>query len=130
MTEKGKSAKIIFIEDDEPTRTLVCAVLRRSGYRTLEAATAEEGLALIRREGVDLVLLDLGLPGISGLDACERLRKDPSTARLPVIMLTAFGHHTAKVRGLDMGADDYVVKPVKPAVLLARVEALLRRYSV
>jgi DNA-binding response OmpR family regulator len=128
--EKGTPAKILFIEDDEPTRTLVCAVLVRSGYRTLEAATAEEGLSLVRRESPDLVLLDVGLPGMSGLEACELLRKEPSTARLPIIMLTSFGHHTAKVRGLDMGADDYVVKPVKPALLLARVEALLRRYAV
>ena len=119
--------RILYVEDDESTRTLVSDVLRRDGYRVLEAATAEEGLGLLARGGVDLVLLDVGLPGMSGLEACGRIKR--SASRPPVIMVTAFGHHAAKVRGLDTGADDYVVKPVQPKVLLARVSALLRRYG-
>lgn len=122
-------ARIFFIEDDDATRSLVSDVLRKGGHQVSEAGTAEEGLASITRGGVDLVLLDVGLPGMSGLEACERLRGNPVTAKLPVIMVTAFGQHTAKVRGLDMGADDYVVKPIQPSILLARVAALLRRYG-
>ena len=123
-------AKILFIEDDEPTRTLVTAVLRRAGHEALDAPDAEGGLFLIDRDRPDLLLLDVGLPGISGIEVCSRVKNNPATARLPVIMLTAFAHHTAKVRGLDTGADDYMVKPVKPSELLARVDALLRRYGV
>jgi two-component system phosphate regulon response regulator PhoB len=122
-------AKILFIEDDEPTRTMVTAVLRRAGHEAVDAPDAEEGLAIIDRDRPDLLLLDIGLPGISGIEVCARLKQSTATARLPVIMLTAFGHHTAKVRGLDTGADDYMVKPVKPSELVARVDALLRRYG-
>ena len=122
--------RVLLVEDDPATRTLTGDLLRREGYEVLEAGSAEEGLAAAAAGRVDLVLLDLGLPGMSGFEACSRLKSLPATARTPIIMVTALGHHTAKVRGLDTGADDYVVKPVQPAVLLARVGALLRRYGV
>jgi DNA-binding response OmpR family regulator len=122
-------ARILCIEDDEGTRSLLCAILRKAGHEAEDAGTAEEGLAAVGRGGIDLVLLDLVLPGMSGLEVCRRWKNDPATSRLPVLMLTAVGHHTAKVKGLDIGADDYVVKPVRPAELVARVEALLRRYG-
>jgi two-component system phosphate regulon response regulator PhoB len=122
-------AKILCIEDDESTRTLLAGVLRKAGHEVEDVGTAEEGLAVVGRGGIELLLLDLKLPGMSGLEACQRLKKDPATVRLPILMLTALGHHSSKVRGLDMGADDYVVKPVRPGELVARVEALLRRYN-
>jgi DNA-binding response OmpR family regulator len=123
-----RAARVLLVEDDDSTRDLLGDVLRRGGLDMVAASSAEEGLRLA--PGADIILLDVGLPGMSGLEACERLKKDPVTSRIPIIMVTAFGHHGAKVRGLDTGADDYVVKPVQPSVLLARVEALLRRYGL
>lgn len=129
MTHPAAADRVLLIEDDEATRTLTGELLRREGYEVLEAGSAEEGLAMASTGRIDLVLMDVGLPGMSGLEACAQLKTGAATARIPIIMVTAFGHHTAKVRGLDTGADDYVVKPVQPAVLLARVGALLRRYG-
>jgi len=115
----------LLIVDDEPT--LVETVqnrMRKEGYSTFTAGSAEEGMRLFKRVRPDLILLDIMLPNRSGLDLCRAVRKDSST---PIIFLTARGEDAEKVKGLEMGADDYVVKPFNLAELAARVKAVLRR---
>jgi two-component system phosphate regulon response regulator PhoB len=101
--------------------------LANEGHRVRCAETGEEGLDLARSERPELVVLDLMLPGIDGLEVCRALKKDPTTDGIPVIMLTAKGEETDIVAGLELGADDYVVKPFSPKVLAARIRAVLRR---
>ncbi len=117
--------RIVVIEDETPIRRGVVDALRASGYETADAADGERGLQEAIRLGVDLVLLDLLLPRRAGLDVLAELRKVRPT--LPVIILTARGTEDDRVRGLKMGADDYVVKPFSARELLARIEAVLRR---
>jgi phosphate regulon transcriptional regulator PhoB len=120
--------KSILVVDDEPDiAALVSYNLKKAGFAVTSAADGEEALALIRGGRVDLVVLDLMLPGVHGLELCRILRNNPKTARLPVIMLTARGEETDKIRGLDIGADDYMTKPFSPKELVARVQAVLRR---
>ncbi len=118
-------ASIVIVEDEPPIREGVAAALRAAGYQPIEAADGEAGLAAARRPGVDLVLLDLRLPKLDGMDVLARLRK--THANLPVIILTARGSEEERVAGLQAGADDYVVKPFSARELVARVEAVLRR---
>src|SRR5207248_6954627 len=119
------STRLVVIEDEQAIRRGISDALRASGYEIAEAADGVRGLEEAARAGVDLVLLDLMLPRRDGLDVLTQLRKlRPS---LPVIILTARGSEDDRVRGLKMGADDYVVKPFSARELLARVEALLRR---
>jgi DNA-binding response OmpR family regulator len=119
------SARVVVIEDEPAIRRGVVDLLKTSGYQTAEAPDGEHGLEEASRHGVNLVLLDLLLPRRSGLDVLADLRKVRPT--LPVIILTARGTEDDRVRGLKMGADDYVVKPFSARELLARVEAVLRR---
>jgi DNA-binding response OmpR family regulator len=119
------SARIVVIEDEQAIRRGVADALRASGYETAEAGDGDRGLTEAVRAGVDLVLLDLMLPRRDGLDVLAEVRKRRPT--LPVIVLTARGSEEDRVRGLKMGADDYVVKPFSARELLARVEAVLRR---
>jgi two-component system, OmpR family, alkaline phosphatase synthesis response regulator PhoP len=117
--------QVLVIEDDEPIRLGVCDVLTGAGFAALAAASGEAGLALIESSSLDLVLLDIVLPGRDGLSVLQVIREvRPS---LPVILLTARGDVADRVRGLQLGADDYVVKPFNAGELLARVEAVLRR---
>jgi len=118
-------SRIAVIEDEAPIRRGVVDVLRASGYHVSEAADGSRGLEEANRPGIDLVLLDLLLPLLDGLEVLRQLRKARPT--LPVIILTARGTEDDRVRGLKMGADDYVVKPFSARELLARVEAVLRR---
>src|SRR6266566_3806195 len=118
-------ANIVVIEDEQAIRRGVVDLLRASGYQVAEAADGARGLDESVRRGVDLVLLDLLLPKRDGLDVLVELRKTRPT--LPVIILTARGTEDDRVRGLKMGADDYVVKPFSARELLARIEAVLRR---
>lgn len=118
--------RILIIEDEAAIAEGIAYNLRREGYEVVRAADGETGLAEARRTRPDLVLLDLMLPGLSGLEVCQALRRDGS---LPVIMLTARDTETDKVVGLTVGADDYVTKPFSMAELLARVKAVLRRAS-
>ena len=119
--------KILSIEDEPDIRELLSLTLEAEGFRVLSAATGEEGLRLARKEKPALVLLDLMLPKISGLELCRQLRADPDLSSVPILMLTAKGTETDKVVGLEVGADDYVIKPFSPRELTARVKALLRR---
>ncbi|MFQ5411861.1 MAG: response regulator transcription factor [Phycisphaerae bacterium] len=118
-------ARIVIIEDEDAIRQGVAAALRAAGYDPIETADGESGLDAARRPGVDLVLLDLMLPKMDGMDVLQSLRK--THASLPVIILSARGAEEERVAGLEKGADDYVVKPFSARELVARVEAVLRR---
>jgi two-component system, OmpR family, phosphate regulon response regulator PhoB len=121
------AADVLVVEDEPDIRTLVVHHLARDGFRCRTAATGPEALASVRRAPPDLVILDLMLPVLDGIEVCRRLRADTATAALPIIMLTARADEIDRVVGLEMGADDYVVKPFSPKELVARVRAVLRR---
>lgn len=119
--------KILVVDDEEDLLELVRYNLAKESFAVRIAASGEQALALVRAEAPDLVLLDLMLPGMDGLEVCRTLKADARTARIPVIMLTAKGEDSDVVAGLALGADDYVIKPFSPKVLVARVRAVLRR---
>ncbi|OYX10612.1 MAG: phosphate regulon transcriptional regulatory protein PhoB [Rhizobiales bacterium 32-66-8] len=121
------AAHILIIEDEEPLSLLLRYNLESEGYSVDNVGRGDEAETRLRENVPDLVILDWMLPGLSGIELCRRLRTRPETERLPVIMLTARGDETERVRGLATGADDYVVKPFSVPELLARVRALLRR---
>lgn len=123
-------AKIAIIEDDEDILELVRYNLAKEGYRSLQATSGEKGLELVKTELPDLVLLDLMLPGIDGLDVCRALRSLDITKHIPIIILTAKSEESDVVSGLELGADDFLVKPFSPRVLLARIKTVLRRNSL
>jgi two-component system, OmpR family, alkaline phosphatase synthesis response regulator PhoP len=118
---------ILVIEDERDISDLVRFNLEQDGFAVAVAADGEQALATLRRERPSLVILDLMLPGISGLEICRRLRSDAATAHLPIVILTAKAAEADRVVGLEMGADDYLTKPFSPRELLARVRAVLRR---
>ena len=118
---------LLVIEDDPDIVELLRYNLEREGYRVLVSTDGERGLAETQRHQPDLVLLDLMLPGLDGLEVCRRLRAQDGTRGTPVLMLTAKGEESDVVIGLEMGADDYLTKPFSPRECLARVRALLRR---
>jgi phosphate regulon transcriptional regulator PhoB len=119
--------RILIIEDDRDIVELVRYNLANEGFQVVAAYDGGTGLSTLKKSPPDLLLLDLMLPKLSGLDICREIRKDESLNRLPVLMLTARGEEADRVVGLEMGADDYVVKPFSPRELIARVKALLRR---
>lgn len=118
---------ILIIEDEEDIVELIKYNLKKLGYQILQASTGEEGLNVIQNQVPDLILLDLMLPGVSGLEVCKILRANPKTQQVPIIMVSAKGAEVDVVSGLELGADDYVAKPFSPRVLSARVDAVLRR---
>ncbi len=128
MTDQKKS--VLVVEDEEDILALLHYNLIKSGYSADCASHGEEALASIAAKKPDLILLDLMLPGIDGMEICRRLRDDDATSEIPIIMLTARGEEEDVVRGLELGADDYVTKPFSIKVLLARVQTVLRRRSV
>lgn len=120
--------KIVIIEDDPGIRTVLRLALKGAGFPVLhEADRGDVGLDLVFREQPSLVLLDLMLPGLDGLSVCRRIRETPSVAGTPIIMLTAKTAEEDVVKGLQLGADDYVTKPFSKAVLIERIKAVLRR---
>lgn len=119
--------KILVIEDEEDIQELLAYNLSREGYQVLPAVNGEEGLRLAKNKLPDLILLDLMLPGMDGLEICRQLKKEPKTQSIPVLMLTAKSGEADIVTGLEMGADDYLPKPFSPRVLLARIRTVLRR---
>ena len=121
------ASRVLIVEDEPDIRDLLAWHLEREGYRVARSGDGAQALREIASQPPDLVLLDLMLPGVSGLEICRRLRQDPATAALPVIMLTAKGDEVDRVVGLEVGADDYIVKPFSPKEVLARVRAVLRR---
>jgi len=119
--------RIQVIEDDKDIVELVRYNLEKDGFQVIASSDGATGLAQIRKAPPDLVVLDLMLPKLSGLDICKEVRKDASLNRLPILILTAKGEEADRVVGLELGADDYVTKPFSPRELVARVKALLRR---
>ena len=118
---------ILVVEDEKDILQLVKLYLEKEGFRVVMATTGPDGLKQVAQEKPDLVVLDLMLPEMNGLDVCKRLRAKTETAMLPIIMLTAKAEESDTVIGLELGADDYVTKPFSPKELAARVSALLRR---
>ena len=118
---------ILIVEDEEDIRELVSYHLLKEGYQVASVASGEEALLLAEKQAPDLILLDVMLPGMDGLAVCQRLRSSPKTADVAIMMLTAKSEEADIVRGLNLGATDYVTKPFSPKVLLARIRAVLRR---
>ncbi len=121
------SARILIVEDEDALSMLLRYNLEAEGYDVATVARGDEAETQLKERAPDLVVLDWMLPGLSGIELCRRLRAQPETRQLPIIMLTARGEESEQVRGLATGADDYVVKPFSVPELLARVRALLRR---
>ena len=120
---------ILVVEDEKDILELVSYNLTKSGYRVTGVPTGEAALDRVRSDPPSLVVLDLMLPGLDGLDVCRILTRDPRTAHIPILMLTARGEDADVVTGLELGAQDYVTKPFSPRVLQARIRALLRRHG-
>ncbi len=121
--------KILLVEDEIAIREMMKFAFFKSDYLLLEAEDAEQAQVMIMNEQPDLILLDWMLPGISGLELAQRLKKHDSSKEIPIIMLTARGEENDRIRGLDAGADDYVTKPFSPRELMARIKAVLRRVA-
>jgi DNA-binding response OmpR family regulator len=122
-----KKERILIIEDEEEIASLIQYNLEREGYRATVVSDGNEAPNAFREQRPDLALLDLMLPGLSGLDICRIVKSDGDTKAIPVIMLTAKGEESDIVAGLELGADDYITKPFSPRILIARVRACLRR---
>ena len=118
---------ILIVDDEEDVLELIRFNLSKEGYGTETAGSGEEALAKVKIKIPDLILLDLMLPGIDGLEICKRVKADSKTEHVPIIMITAKGEETDIVTGLELGADDYVTKPFSPKVLVARVRRILHR---
>ena len=126
---KSSTPHILVVEDEAPLAELIRYNLAAEGFRVSVAADGEEAELLFAEDSFDLVVLDWMLPGVSGLELCRRLRRRDATKAVPILMLTARGEEEDRVRGLETGADDYVVKPFSVPEIMARVKALLRRAS-
>jgi two-component system phosphate regulon response regulator PhoB len=120
---------VLIVEDEGDIRMLLEHALAREGFRVSSTDAGDKAVPLIEKDAPDLILLDLMLPGLSGMDVCRRIKKNPKTAEIPVIMITAKGEESDVVAGLELGAEDYVTKPFSTKVLVARVRAVLRRGS-
>jgi two-component system phosphate regulon response regulator PhoB len=119
--------RILVVDDEEDILELVRYNLVRSGFEVTGVTTGEDALKVARSKFPDLILLDLMLPGIDGLEVCNILKREPKTSYIPIVMLTAKGEEADVVAGLELGADDYITKPFSPRILVARVKAVLRR---
>jgi len=119
--------KILIVEDEKDIVKMLEYNLKKEGFRTISAQDGEDALEYAIREHPDLIILDLMLPGMDGLEVCKELKKETKTALIPIIMLTAKAQESDKVVGLELGADDYVTKPFSPRELIARIKAVLRR---
>ncbi len=118
---------ILIVEDDEDILELVRYNMAKEGYKVTGVTSGEDALEAIRPKSPDLIILDLMLPGIDGLEVCRLLKNSTRTQHIPIVMLTAKGEEADIVTGLELGADDYITKPFSPRVLIARVRAVLRR---
>lgn len=127
LSSVNHPSRILLIEDDKDIVELVRYNLEKESFQVLSSGDGPGGLALIRKSPPDLLILDLMLPKVSGLEICKEIRRDERLNRLPILMLTARGEEADRVVGLELGADDYVTKPFSPRELVARIKALLRR---
>ncbi len=121
--------KILIVEDDENIRELISFNLQTTNYSVIETETGEAGIQKAIKSSPDLILLDLMLPEMDGLDVCRQLKSDAATKNIPIIMVTAKGEESDIVTGLELGADDYLTKPFRPKELIARIRNILRRIS-
>jgi len=121
---------VLVIEDEKDIANLVKYNLEKAGFRCSAAVSGEDGLKFLRKGGVDLVILDIMLPGKSGLEVCREIKQDKNLARIPVVMLTARGEEVDRIVGFEMGADDYMVKPFSPRELVLRAQAILKRGEI
>ena len=126
---KMSKPKLLVVEDDDDILKLLSYHLRSGGFDVLTSQNGMEGLEMARSHLPDLVLLDLMLPGLDGFEVCKELKRDQKTTPIPVIMLTARGDEVDRIVGLELGADDYVVKPFSPREIVLRVRAVLRRFT-
>ncbi|EOD01275.1 response regulator [Caldisalinibacter kiritimatiensis] len=124
-----KYAKILVVDDEEHIVELINFNLEKHGYKVVTAFNGKDAFKKVKEESPDLIVLDLMLPEIDGIDVCKMLKKDSDTEKIPIIMLTARSEETDKVLGLELGADDYVTKPFSVKELIARIKAVLRRSS-
>jgi len=127
MTEPMARAKILIVEDESDIRDLLHFNLEKAGYQTFSADQGEKALEMAKKHTPDLILLDLMLPQMSGLEVCRQLRRDPMLQHIPIMMLTAKGEEMDRVVGLELGADDYVVKPFSVREVILRSQKLLER---
>lgn len=123
------SRRILVVEDEAPIREMLCFVLEQKGYETVEAEDYDTAVSMLKEPFPDLILLDWMLPGGTGINFIKHLKRDEMTRNIPVVMLTARGEEEDKVKGLEVGADDYITKPFSPKELLARLKAVIRRAS-
>ena len=123
------SARVLVVEDELPLAEMLQYNLEAEGFRVSHAETGEDAEMLVSEEDPDLIILDWMLPQVSGIELCRRLRSKPETRAIPILMLTARGEESDRIRGLSTGADDYVVKPFSLPELMARVKAILRRVA-
>ena len=121
------SRRVLVVEDETPIREMLCFVLEQNGFEPIEAADFAQGVAQVVEPFPDLILLDWMLPGGSGIQFIKQMKQDELTRQIPIIMLTARGEEEDKVRGLEVGADDYITKPFSPKELTARLKAVTRR---
>ncbi len=119
--------KILLVEDEKDIIKMLEYNLKKEGFKVIDARDGEDALDMALREQPDIILLDLMLPGMDGLEVCKNLKKEPRTASIPVIMVTAKSQESDKIVGLELGADDYITKPFSPRELIARIKAVLRR---
>ena len=119
--------KLLIVDDEEYIRELLSFNLKKDGYTVVTAASGEKALESVRFDPPDLIILDLMLPGLNGIEVCKRLKQESETRNIPVIMITAKSEDTDVVLGLEIGADDYITKPFSPRIITARVRAVLRR---
>ncbi len=122
--------RILVVEDDNNIRELICFNLNNSGYRVYETDNGIAALKIIKKEHPNLILLDLMLPGMDGLEICKRVRRDDEISETPIIMLSAKGEEFDRVLGFELGADDYLAKPFSVRELMARIRAILRRSTI
>lgn len=118
---------LLIVDDEEPIRELIRYNVEKNGYQATTAANGKDALDIARSQKIDLLILDLMLPDMSGLDICRILKNDTKTSSIPIIMVTAKTEDSDIVTGLELGADDYVTKPFSPRVLIARIQSVLRR---
>ncbi|HEY4712555.1 MAG TPA: response regulator [Dehalococcoidia bacterium] len=121
------SKKVLIIEDDPSFSRAVCHIVEKEGYSVITASNGITGLRMAKEDKPDLLILDVMLPGVDGFEICSRLRNEPQTTKLPIIMLSAKGQEADKTTGLKVGADVYLTKPVDRAVLLEKLTSLLAK---
>jgi len=122
----GDRPIVLVVDDDPDLRTLISLALGRAGFETRQAGSGEEALTLLGRQSVHAVLIDVTMPGMSGIDVIKTLRHQPATSTLPILLMTGSGDHDAVLLALEIGADDFLAKPVRLDELVARVRAHLR----